>query len=62
MCFFFSFLHLLVGLMKRIVPHPSVWMASICLSITSSVFSFGFETWMVVQHEEVGLEMDKFVV
>ncbi|PRQ48140.1 putative molybdate-anion transporter, major facilitator superfamily domain-containing protein [Rosa chinensis] len=57
-CFFFCFLHLLVGLLKRFAPHSSVWVASICLSITSSVFSFGFETWMVVQHEEQGHRQD----
>lgn len=35
------------------IAHPSILVASICLSLTSSIFSFSFETWMVVQHEKV---------
>lgn len=33
--------------------HPSVWVASVCLSLASSIYSFSFETWMVVEHEKV---------
>ena len=52
-CLIFCILHLFVGIWKRVTSHPSVLVASTCLSLTSSIFSFSFETWMVVQHEKV---------
>ncbi|KAG6729036.1 hypothetical protein I3843_01G007500 [Carya illinoinensis] len=57
-CLIFCILHLFVGIWKRIIGHPSVLVASICLSLTSSIFSFSFETWVVVQHEKQGLRQD----
>ncbi|KAM4117812.1 hypothetical protein ACB094_02G153900 [Castanea mollissima] len=57
-CLIFCILHLFVGIWKRITSHPSVMVASICLSLTSSIFSFSFETWMVVQHEKQGHRQD----
>ncbi|KAL7231697.1 hypothetical protein ACSBR2_009851 [Camellia fascicularis] len=57
-CLIFCILHLFVGMWKRICPHLSVWLASICLSLASSIFSFSFETWMVVEHEKIGHRQD----
>ncbi|XP_010277112.1 PREDICTED: molybdate-anion transporter-like isoform X4 [Nelumbo nucifera] len=57
-CVLFCFLHLVVGFWKSVSRHPSVWMASICLSLASSIFSFGFETWMVVEHDKLGYRKD----
>ncbi|XP_059457181.1 uncharacterized protein LOC132187045 isoform X2 [Corylus avellana] len=57
-CLIFCILHLFVGIWKRIIAHPSVLVASICLSLASSIFSFSFETWMVVQHEKQGHRQD----
>uniref|UniRef100_A0A7N0T535 Molybdate-anion transporter-like n=1 Tax=Kalanchoe fedtschenkoi TaxID=63787 RepID=A0A7N0T535_KALFE len=58
LCVFFCVLHLFVGVWKRITIHPSVWVASICLSIATSVYSFSFETWMVLDHEKRGFRED----
>lgn len=32
---------------------PSAWFANVCLSLAGLVHSFGFETWLVVEHEKV---------
>lgn len=32
---------------------PSAWFANVCLSLAGLVYSFGFETWLVVEHEKV---------
>lgn len=52
-CLLFFMLHLFVAIWKRVNANPSVWIASICLSLASSIFFFNFETWMVVEHEKV---------
>lgn len=52
-CLLFFMLHLFVAIWKRVNASPSVWIASIYLSLASSIFSFNFETWMVVEHEKV---------
>lgn len=52
-CLVFCILHLFVGMWKRIISHPNVWLASICLALTNSIFSFSFETWLVVEHDKV---------
>ncbi|POO00754.1 Molybdate-anion transporter [Trema orientale] len=57
-CLLFCILHLFIGLWKRIVPHPNILVAGICLSLSASIFSFSFETWMVVQHEKQGHRQD----
>ncbi|XP_062101848.1 uncharacterized protein LOC133808329 [Humulus lupulus] len=57
-CLLFCILHLFIALLKRIVAHPSIFVASICLSLSASIFSFSFETWMVVQHEKQGHRRD----
>ncbi|KAI3713020.1 hypothetical protein L1987_71590 [Smallanthus sonchifolius] len=57
-CLMFCILHLFVAVWKRIVSHPSIWLASVCLSIASSVFLFGFEAWMVAEHDKLGHRLD----
>ncbi|KAF2295496.1 hypothetical protein GH714_033058 [Hevea brasiliensis] len=57
-CLIFCILHLCVGIWKRIMPHPSIWLASICLSLASSIFSFSFEAWVVVENEKQGHGQD----
>ncbi|KAK1439028.1 hypothetical protein QVD17_04843 [Tagetes erecta] len=57
-CLMFCILHLFVAVWKRIVSHPSIWLASVCLSIASSIFLFGFETWMVAEHDKLGHRLD----
>lgn len=52
-CILFFILHLLMCFLKSISGHPSIWVMSICLALASSVFSFCFETWMIVEHEKV---------
>lgn len=53
MTLIFCHLHLFVGAWKRLTAHPSLWLPSIFLSVASSIFSFSFETWMVLEHEKV---------
>ncbi|CAI0405613.1 unnamed protein product [Linum tenue] len=57
-CLIFCTLHLFVGLWKKISPHPSLWMASICLSLATSIFSFSFEAMLVVENEKQGFRQD----
>ncbi|KAK4766786.1 hypothetical protein SAY87_008428 [Trapa incisa] len=54
MALIFCTLHLFVGAWKRLTAHPSLWLASVFLSVASSIFSFSFETWMVLEHEKQG--------
>lgn len=49
----FCILHLFVAILKTIFSHPSIWLASVCLSLATSIFLFSFETWMVVEHDKV---------
>ncbi|KAM7507169.1 hypothetical protein LguiA_017622 [Lonicera macranthoides] len=58
LCLTFCTLHLFVGIWKRLTPHPSVWLASICLSLTNSIFLFSFETWIVVEHDKLEQRQD----
>ncbi|KAJ7952784.1 molybdate-anion transporter [Quillaja saponaria] len=57
-CLIFCILHLFVGIWKRIAKRPSILVASICLSLANSIFSFSFETWMVIQHDKQGHRLD----
>ncbi|XP_039121011.1 uncharacterized protein LOC120257643 [Dioscorea cayenensis subsp. rotundata] len=57
-CILFFILHLLMCFLKSISGHPSIWVMSICLALASSVFSFCFETWMIVEHEKQGHRQD----
>nr|KJB76545.1 hypothetical protein B456_012G094300 [Gossypium raimondii]KJB76547.1 hypothetical protein B456_012G094300 [Gossypium raimondii] len=44
-CLVFYIFHLVVGIWKRITSSPSFWVANVCLSLATSIFSFSFETW-----------------
>ncbi|XP_057251433.1 uncharacterized protein LOC104894920 isoform X1 [Beta vulgaris subsp. vulgaris] len=57
-CLLFSILHLIMGVWKTLAAHPTVWIANICLSLASSIFSFSFETWMVLEHDKQGYRQD----
>ncbi|XWS45180.1 hypothetical protein CRYUN_Cryun15aG0114300 [Craigia yunnanensis] len=57
-CLVFYTLHLIVGIWKRIASSPSFWVANICLSLATSIFSFSFETWAVVEHDKQGHRQD----
>ncbi|XP_059282588.1 uncharacterized protein LOC132036296 [Lycium ferocissimum] len=63
-CLLFCSLHLFVAIWRRVTGDPRVWLASICLSLASTIFFFNFETWMVVEHDKLGqrqnLVNDKF--
>ncbi|KAL9229814.1 hypothetical protein vseg_005243 [Gypsophila vaccaria] len=57
-CLLFSILHLIIGVWNTLATHPAIWLASICLSLASSIFSFSFETWIVVEHDKQGYRQD----
>ncbi|KAJ0490190.1 putative molybdate-anion transporter, MFS transporter superfamily [Helianthus annuus] len=57
-CLMFCVLHLFVAIWKRLFSHPSIWLASVSLSLASSIFLFGFETWMVTEHDKLGHRLD----
>ncbi|KAJ0964090.1 hypothetical protein J5N97_029212 [Dioscorea zingiberensis] len=57
-CILFFVLHILVCVLKCISRHPSIWVMSICLAVSTSAFSFCFETWMVIEHEKQGHRQD----
>ncbi|XVF17558.1 hypothetical protein REPUB_Repub10bG0133700 [Reevesia pubescens] len=57
-CLVFYILHLIVGIWKRITSSPSFWVANVCLSLATSIFSFSFETWAVVEHDKQGHRQD----
>lgn len=58
LCLLFYVLHFVIGVWKTLAAHPAIWITSICLSLSSSIFSFSFETWMVVEHEKHGYRQD----
>ncbi|OMO56524.1 hypothetical protein CCACVL1_26485 [Corchorus capsularis] len=57
-CLVFCILHLIVGIWKRITSSPSFWVANVCLSLATSIFSFGFEAWAVDEIEKQGHRQD----
>ncbi|XP_073296302.1 uncharacterized protein [Primulina huaijiensis] len=58
LCLLFYMLHLFVSIWKMVNGTPAIWLASICLSLASSIFSFSFEAWMVVEHDKLGQRQD----
>ncbi|PWA72695.1 Major facilitator superfamily domain, general substrate transporter [Artemisia annua] len=48
----------LLQVCKIFFSHPSISLASVCLSSASSIFLFGFGTWMVVEHDKIGHRLD----
>ncbi|KAL0377864.1 UNVERIFIED_CONTAM: hypothetical protein Sradi_3091900 [Sesamum radiatum] len=57
-CLLFFMLHLSVSLWKIVSGSPTIWLASICLSLASSIYYFSFETLMVVEHNKHGQRQD----
>ncbi|PWA57277.1 major facilitator superfamily protein [Artemisia annua] len=57
-CLMFCVLHFSAAVCKMFFSHPSISLASVCLSLASSIFLFGFETWMVVEHDKLGHRLD----
>ena len=53
-CLSFCVLHLSASIWRRITLQPSVWVANICLSLATSIFSFSFVTWMVAELDKLG--------
>ncbi|KAL0350536.1 UNVERIFIED_CONTAM: hypothetical protein Sradi_4202800 [Sesamum radiatum] len=51
-CLLFYMLHLSVSIWKIVSGSPTIWLASICLSLASSIYYFSFETLMVVEHDK----------
>ncbi|CAH8346946.1 unnamed protein product [Eruca vesicaria subsp. sativa] len=51
-CLLYCVLQFFVGVWKRITMSPSAWFANVCLSLAGLIHSFGFETWLVVEHEK----------
>ncbi|CAH9082457.1 unnamed protein product [Cuscuta epithymum] len=58
LCLLFYMVHLFVIICKKVIANPSLWIANVCLSLSSSIFHFNFETWMVFEHEKQGLRRD----
>ncbi|XP_073037889.1 uncharacterized protein [Primulina eburnea] len=58
LCLLFYMLHLFVNILKMVNSTPAIWLASICLSLASSIFSFSFETWIVIEHDKLGQRQD----
>ncbi|KAJ8546012.1 hypothetical protein K7X08_018595 [Anisodus acutangulus] len=57
-CLLFCLLHLFVAIWRMVTGHPSIWLASICLSLASTIFFFNFEIWMVVEHDKLEQRQD----
>ncbi|XWS33520.1 hypothetical protein CRYUN_Cryun22dG0090200 [Craigia yunnanensis] len=57
-CLVFYTLHLIIAIWKRITSSPSFWVANVYLSLATSIFSFSFETWAVVEHDKQGHRQD----
>jgi hypothetical protein len=52
-CIFYWALQLLIGAMKSFGGLRCAWINNFILALASSVFSFCFETLIVVEHEKV---------
>ncbi|KAL3637682.1 hypothetical protein CASFOL_018130 [Castilleja foliolosa] len=58
LCLLFYTLHLFLTLWKIVIGTPTIWLISISLSLASSILSFSFEAWMVVEHDKLGQRQD----
>ncbi|XP_021714421.1 molybdate-anion transporter-like [Chenopodium quinoa] len=58
LCLLFSILHLIMAVWKTLAAHPAIWIVCLCLSLASSIFTFSFESWMVVEHDKQGYRQD----
>ncbi|CAO2164649.1 unnamed protein product [Urochloa humidicola] len=57
-CIFYWVLQLAVGALKSFSALRCSWINSFILALASSVFSFCFETWLVVEHEKQDQKQD----
>ncbi|XP_031494034.1 uncharacterized protein LOC116260088 isoform X5 [Nymphaea colorata] len=57
-CMFACLLQLAGGILRGMNKYPSVWMTCIFLSLSSSIYSCSFETWMVTEHEKLGFRKE----
>ncbi|XP_062192932.1 uncharacterized protein LOC133896359 [Phragmites australis] len=57
-CIFYWILQLAVGAMKSFSALRCAWINNFILALVSSVFSFCFETWIVVEHEKQDQKQD----
>lgn len=58
LCLLFFMLHLFMSVWKLVLGTSTIWLTSIFLSLASSIFSFGFEAWMVVEQDKLGQRQD----
>lgn len=58
LCILFYFFHILMGILKSLTKHPSILLSSLCIGVTSTLYSFCFETWMVNEYEKHDHRMD----
>ncbi|KAL7131635.1 hypothetical protein ABFS83_12G017600 [Erythranthe nasuta] len=58
LCLLFYLLHLFVSISKIVIGTPTIWFTSIFLALASSIFSFSFESWMVIEHDKLGQRQD----
>ncbi|CAN6481317.1 unnamed protein product [Victoria cruziana] len=57
-CMFACLLQLIGGIVRGMNKCPSVWMSSIFLSLSSSIYSCSFEAWLVAEHEKLGFRKE----
>ncbi|CAO2200188.1 unnamed protein product [Urochloa humidicola] len=57
-CIFYWVLQLAVGALKSFSALHCAWINSFILALASSMFSFCFETWLVVEHEKQDQKQD----
>ncbi|KAM3211487.1 hypothetical protein ACQJBY_064945 [Aegilops geniculata] len=57
-CIFYWMLQLAVGALKSFSGLRCSWVNNFILALASSMFSFCFETWIVLEHEKQGQKQD----
>uniref|UniRef100_A0A453S1L5 Uncharacterized protein n=2 Tax=Aegilops tauschii subsp. strangulata TaxID=200361 RepID=A0A453S1L5_AEGTS len=57
-CIFYWMLQLAVGALKSFSGLRCAWVNNFILALASSMFSFCFETWIVLEHEKQGQNQD----
>ncbi|XP_031494036.1 uncharacterized protein LOC116260088 isoform X2 [Nymphaea colorata] len=57
-CMFACLLQLAGGIIRGMNKYPSVWLTCIFLSLSLSIYSCSFETWMVSEHEKLGFRKE----
>jgi hypothetical protein len=57
-CILYWVLQLAVGVVKSFSALRCSWINNFILAFASSVFSFCFETWLVLEHEKVSVFLE----